>query len=220
LPPGQLTEYATVFISVIDVNEAPYWLSSSLVTCPYVSSGNSYSTSIARFPTSALYSACVYVTETALAGAISGAFISSASDFDTLWLSSNGAPQSMLYSFASTPSNVYRAPDQYIFSVDAISRQISLLVNGRLTFDFETQNMLNLTASCDRLFNSSFRLFSNIEALVYVSCSDLHPRCERGSIDLSSDLHSPRANCLQQCTSWNACVLQRRCRRRCPCIRS
>jgi hypothetical protein len=27
LPPGQLTEFATVFISVIDVNEAPYWTS-------------------------------------------------------------------------------------------------------------------------------------------------------------------------------------------------
>jgi hypothetical protein len=174
LPPGQLTEFATVFISVIDVNEAPYWTSGSLVSCPYVSSGNSYSSSIARFPASALYSACVYVTETALAGAISGAFISSASDFDTLWLSSNGAAQSMRYSFASTPSNVYRAPDQYIFSVDAISRQISLLVNGRLSFDFESQNMLNLTAVATDFstlpadFSQTLKLSSSSPVAIYI----------------------------------------------------
>jgi hypothetical protein len=144
------------------------------VTCPYVSSGNSYSSSIARFPASSLYSACVYVPETALSGAISGAFISSASDFDTLWLGSNGAAQSMRYSFASTPSNVYRAPDQYIFSVDAISRQISLLVNGRLTFDFESQNMLNLTAVATDFstlpadFSQTLKLSSSSPVAIYI----------------------------------------------------
>jgi hypothetical protein len=174
LPPGQLTEYATVLISVIDVNEAPYWTSGSLVTCPYVSTGNSYSTSINRFSSSSLYAACVYVPETALAGVISGAFISLASDYDTLWSSSNGAAQSMRYSFASTPSNVYRAPDQYIFSVDAISRQISLLVNGKLAFDFETQNMLNLTAVATDFstlpsdFSQTLKLSSSSPVAIYI----------------------------------------------------
>jgi hypothetical protein len=174
LPPGQLTEYATVSISVIDVNEAPYWTSGSLVTCPYISTGNSYSTFIDRFPSSTLYSACVYIPETALAGVISGALISSASDYDTLWLSSNGASQSMRYSFASTPSNVYRAPDLYIFGVDTISRQISLLVNGKLIFDFETQNMLNLTAIATDYstlpsdFSQNLKLSSSSPVAIYI----------------------------------------------------
>jgi hypothetical protein len=68
LPPGQFTEYATVTISVIDVNEAPYWTLGSLVTCPFFNTGNSYSSSIGQFPSTSLYAACVYVTETALAG--------------------------------------------------------------------------------------------------------------------------------------------------------
>jgi hypothetical protein len=174
LPPGQLIEFATVIISVIDVNEAPYWTSGSLVTCPYVSTGNSYSTFIDRFPSSALYSACVYIPETALAGVISGAFISSASDYDTLWLSSNGASQSIRYSFASTPSNVFRAPDLYIFGLDAISRQISLLVNGKLIFDFETQNMLNLTAIATDYstlpsdFSQNLKLSSSSPVAIYI----------------------------------------------------
>jgi sugar lactone lactonase YvrE len=174
LPPGQFTEYATVTIFVIDVNEAPYWTSGSLVACPFFNTGNSYSSSIGQFPSTSLYSACVYVTETALAGAISGAFISSASDYDTLWLSSNGANQSMRYSFDSTPSNVYRAPDQYIFGVNAISRQISLLVNGKLTFDFETQNMINLTAIATDFstlpadFNQNLKLSASSPVAIYI----------------------------------------------------
>jgi hypothetical protein len=116
----------------------------------------------------------VYIPETALAGVISGAFISSASDYDTLWLSSNGASQSMRYSFASTPSNVFRAPDQYIFNVDAISRQISLLVNGKLIFDFETQNMLNLTAIATDYstfpadFSQNLKLSSSSPVAIYI----------------------------------------------------
>jgi hypothetical protein len=174
LPPRQFTEYATVTISVIDVNEAPYWTSGSLVACPFFNTGNSYSSSIGQFPSSSLYAACVYVPETALAGAISGATLSSASDYDTLWQRSNGAPQSMRYSLASTPSNVYRAPDQYIFSVDAISRQISLLVNGRLIFDFETQNMINLTAIATDFstlpadFNQNLKLSASSPVAIYI----------------------------------------------------
>jgi len=174
LPPGQLTEYTTVSISVIDMNEAPYWSVGSLVTCPFFNAGNSYSSSISQFPSTALYAACVYVPETALPGAISGAFLSSASDYDTLWFRSNGANQSMRYSFASTPSNIYRAPDQYIFSVDAISRQISLLVNGKLTFDFETQNMINLTAIATDFstlpadFSQTLKLSSSFPVAVYI----------------------------------------------------
>jgi hypothetical protein len=174
LPPGQFTEYATVTISVIDVNEAPYWLNSSLTSCPYISSGNSYASSIGVFPSSSLYAACVYVPETALAGAISGAFIASASDYDTLWLSSNGAAQSMRYSIDSTPSNVYRAPDQYIFGVNAISRQISLLVNGKLIFDFETQNMISLTTTATDFstlpadFNQNFKLSASSPVAIYI----------------------------------------------------
>jgi hypothetical protein len=174
LPPGQFIEYSTVAISIIDVNEAPYWPSGSLVPCLYVSTGNNYASSIPQFSSTALYSACVYVLETAFAGSISGAFISSASDNDSLWLSSYGAAQSLRYSFASTPSNVYRAPDQYLFSVDAISRQISLLVNGKITLDFETQNMLNLTAVVTDFstlpsdFNQNLKLSSSSPVAIYI----------------------------------------------------
>jgi len=136
----QSSEYSTVVVSVVDVNEAPFW--PSLVTCSPPAYTNTYLTAPAQLSATADFVACFSVNENSASGVVASSFVSLASEPDSQWsISHPGFSQTLLYSLSSS-NNVLGT--SAIFSVGASDRALSVDVGSAL--NFEVQNTYLLTA--------------------------------------------------------------------------
>ena len=142
LSPVPLSDYFTVIVPTLDVNEAPSF--SSLSVCSAPTLVNSYAAAPATLNTaSAMYAACFYVPENSPAGNFSALTVNSASDPDAFWALSNGVSQSLSYSLAGT-NNVFGTNS--IFSVGSASRVLSVVTGGSSVLNYEAQSLYALTA--------------------------------------------------------------------------
>jgi hypothetical protein len=136
----QSSEYSTVVVSVVDVNEAPFW--PSLVTCSPPAYTNTYLTAPAQLSATADFVACFSVNENSASGVVASSFVSPASEPDSLWSTSHpGYSQTLLYSLSSSNNVVGTSA---IFSVGASDRSLSVDLGSAL--NFEVQNTYLLTA--------------------------------------------------------------------------
>jgi hypothetical protein len=166
----QSSEFSTVIVSVLDVNEAPSW--PTLVSCSPPTYTNVYLTAPNVLATSASFVACFSVNENTGAGVVASSLVSTATDPDTFWSTSHGgATQTLVYSLSSS-NNILGT--SAIFSIGASDRALSVETGALL--NFETQNTYLLTAVVRDSSTSSGFVSLSTSALVALYVNDVNEK--------------------------------------------
>jgi hypothetical protein len=164
----QSSEFSTVIVSVLDVNEAPSW--PTLVSCSPPTYTNDYLTAPNVLATSASFVACFSVNENTGAGVVASSLVSTATDPDTFWSTSHGgATQTLVYSLSSS-NNILGT--SAIFSIGASDRALSVETGAIL--NFEAQNTYLLTAVVRDSSTSSGFVSLSTSALVALYVNDVN----------------------------------------------
>jgi hypothetical protein len=201
--PASLKDFSVVKVSVVDVNEAPFWATNVLATCSPPASTNTYgSTTLATLSTTTLFAGCFYVPEsTASSTTFSSQLLSLASDPDTLWSTSNTVSQTLVYSLLSS-NNVFSGSS--IFGVNSDSRVLSV-VTGGTSLNFETQRTYLLTAQVSDAATSpsSFpSLSATASVAIYVTDVNEPP------VIAAQVCRVEEQTRYNNCSSWYNCLLQ------------
>jgi hypothetical protein len=135
LAPANLFDFGVLSISVVDVNEAPFWNAGTACPAPSVVNTGAAQTSISG----SSFVGCLQIPENSNVG-VSAGTLAAASDPDSLWVTSNGVAQTLQYSLATTNNLLGSAP---LFNVGPSSRIVSL---AQSALNFESANIFALSA--------------------------------------------------------------------------